>query len=1338
MFNLKNQYKKIITAAFVLIFSLLSAIYAQNSNLNFERLSLKEGLSQSTVYSIIQDSEGFMWFGTQDGLNKYNGYNFNIYKHNKLDSTSLSDNYINKCYEDKEGNIWIGTFSGGLNKFDKNTEQFKHYLHDPDNPNSLQSNNIWTIYEDRSGTLWIGTLKGGLSNFNKEKETFTNYMHDSLNTNSLNDNDVWAIFEDESGIIWLGTFGGGLNKFDVKKGKFTHYIHDDDNPNSLSNDYIRCIYEDSSGFLWIGTEEGLDKFDKKFGQFIHYKHDPKNPYSLSHNDVRSIFEDKTGNLWVGTINGLNLFNREKEIFISYKYDPTNLSSLSNSDIRSIYTDKTGALWIGTLAGGVNKYDRKKDRFRHYKHNPTNPNSLSNNFIKAIYKDRDGTLWIGTYGGLNKLVYKPGISGIKDNYYFIHYRHNPDDINSISSDRTRTIFEDSKGVLWVGTWGGGLNKFDKTTEKFTHYIHDPDDPNSINDDWVRKIFKDKDGILWIVNSEGLDKFDREKEIFIHYVHDPTDPTSISSNNVSTIFETKDDTLWLGTDNGLNKFDKINGTFTHYTHDPSDSNSISINRIRPIHEDKSGILWIGSDGGGLNRFDRKNGKFTCFTENDGLPNDVIYGILEDDNGNIWLSTNNGLSNFNPSRPEAKKFKNYDISDGLQSNEFNGGAYFKAENGEIFFGGVNGINSFFPDRLKDNTYIPPIVITSFKVFDEDVKFDLVISKIKEIKLSYKQSFFSFEFAALDFTSPEKNQYAYKLEGFDSDWIMCGNRRYASYTNLDGGEYIFKVKGSNNDGIWNETGASVKIVITPPYWKTSLFRIVFSILIIGFLFGTYKIRIDRINKQKEKLEYMVNERTEEIKERNKLLFKIKKETDNILQNVEEGFFLLNQQFQVESQYSKSLKKILGDQEPANKNFIELIKRKISSKELTTANEYIELMFNDDIDEQMINELNPLSKIEFNLMGTDGSMPASKYLSFKFQRIHNKEGKTIELIVTVNDITDQVNLAQQLETTEANTKKQMEWLLSILHVEPELLREFIESGQKELDYIDDVLKYNEKEADYNASLENIFRSMHLIKGNASLLDLKFFVKKTHDFEETISVIKKKTDIKGSDFVPLVLQLSEMRKTILELENLIVRISKIRTHFRPKRSYENKLFIDSIQNLINNLAEDLGKEIKFIHNDFDAGVIPYKYRLMTKEILIQLVRNAVSHGIENIDERANLKKPPYGSIEISSFVDNNSFGLNFRDDGRGLQIEKLRQKAKDSGKWDNAEIDKWDAKQAADIIFTHGISTSEKADFIAGRGIGMDIINQKLKQHNGRIDVSFVEGEYCDFTIILPINRKNV
>jgi PAS domain S-box-containing protein len=767
---------------------------------------------------MLQDSQGLMWFGTQDGLNKYDGYNFILYKYNELNPNSLSDNFILSIYEDKSGTVWVGTESGGLNKFDRKTEQFTHYTHDRDKPNSLASNSVRSIYEDRFGTLWVGTNDGGLNKFNRETEQFTHYTHNPDDSHSLSSNTVLSIYEDKFGTLWFGTGGGGLNKFNRKTEQFTHYRHHPDDPSSLSHDTVLSIYEDQSSRLWIGTNSGgLNKLERETGQFIHYIKELNNPNSLSDNTVSSIVEDRFGNLWLATSSwygnsygtAFDKFDPETGRFTHYTHNPANPNSLSDHVVPSILIDSSEILWIGTGFSGLNKLDTKIRKFTHYKHDPAELYSLSDNHIASIYEDRNGKVWIGTFNrGLDKFDRETG--------QFTHYTHEPDNSNSLSSDNIWSIYEDKHGVLWIGTFGAGLNKLDRDTGKFTHYKHDPDDPNSLNDNTVWSIYEDQEGTLWIGTfNGGLNKFDRETGQFIHYTHDPDNLKSLSHNNVFLIYEDQPGTLWIAPESGpLNKFDRETGEFTQYKHDPSNPNSLSYDRVLSMYEYPEGTLWLGTFGGGLNKFDLATETFTHYTEKDGLPSNSVVGILADNEGNLWLSTGKGLSKFNP---KTENFRNYDVSDGLQGNEFDGvKAYFKSKTGEMFFGGLNGFNAFYPDQVKDNPHIPPIVLTDFKKFNESVKLNTAISETQEIKLSYKDNFFGFEFAALDYTNPSKNQYAYKLEGFDKDWIYSGNRRYASYTNLDGGTYTFRVKGSNNDGVWNEEGTSIKIIITPPPWKT------------------------------------------------------------------------------------------------------------------------------------------------------------------------------------------------------------------------------------------------------------------------------------------------------------------------------------------------------------------------------------------------------------------------------------------------------------------------------------------------------------------------------------------
>jgi ligand-binding sensor domain-containing protein len=810
--------------------ALSASALSQISNIEFETLSLEHGLSQSSVLSIVQDEMGFLWFATEDGLNKYDGYKFAVLRHDPYDTNSLSHTWILSLFRDRSGILWIGTFSEGLNKYNLEKEEFTHYLSDPDDHNTLSNNIVRNIYEDRSGALWIGT-DYGLNRFDQKTERFIRYFNVPDDPSSLSHNSIRSIYEDRSGVLWIGTEGGGLNKFIREEGKFIRYQADHDNPNSLSHNSVRSIYEDELGTLWIGTNGGgLNKFDRKSGHFICYRHDPNDLNSISHNEIYVIYEDRSGVLWIGTNGGgLNIFDRENGKFEHYQHDPNNPHSLSYDEVYAIYEDRAGVIWIGTYSGGISKYDRKKKKFLLYRRDPNNPNSLNADLVWSIYEDGDGILWIGTHGGgINRFDRR------KNQYTY--YLHDPNDPNSLSNNIARIIYVDRSGIFWIGTHGGGLNRFDRESGKFKSYQNDPNDPNSLSHQEIRWICEDRSGALWIgTNGGGLNKFDRKTEKFIRYRADANDPNSLSNDFARVVFEDSKGVLWIGTQGGgINIFDRENEKFTNLRSDPGDPHSLSSDHILSLFEDRSGMIWIGTWGGGLSVFNRNSGMFTTYTVEDGLPSNAIYGILEDDHGNLWLSTNNGLSKFDPHN---KTFKNYNIRDGLQSNEFNGNSYYKSKSGEMFFGGIRGFNAFYPNDIRDNPNVPPIVITSFQKLNREVKLDVSISEINEIVLSYKDYVFSFEFAALDYSVPEKNRYAYKLEGLDTDWIYTdASKRFANYTTLPHGEYVFRVKGSNNDGIWNEEGTSIKLTITPPFWVTWWFRTLVLLVLLGIAFMSYR----------------------------------------------------------------------------------------------------------------------------------------------------------------------------------------------------------------------------------------------------------------------------------------------------------------------------------------------------------------------------------------------------------------------------------------------------------------------------------------------------------------------
>ena len=826
----------------IYLISILSSfpVLAKKPLVKFEHLTIKEGLSQSTVYCILQDSTGFMWFGTQDGLNKYDGYEFTVYRHHPQDPNSLSHNEVFALYEDSQGILWIGTRSG-LNQFDSKQNKFIHYSHNPQDSDSLSHDEVWSIYEDNHGILWIGTNGGGLNQFNRQDNTFVHFQHDPQNSDTLSHNTVWPIYHDKKGVLWIGTDGGGLNQFDPQTNQFKHYLPDSQEPDSNA---ISTIYEDQTGLLWIGTIKGLYQFDRQQERFTSYFHNPKNPNSLSHNTVLAIIEDNLDRLWIATDGGgLNLFDRRTQQFEHFKHDSQNPTGLNNDAVLSLYKDAAGSLWVGTGGGGINQFNQRLEKFVHYFHDPKNPNSLNKNHVLSILEDRDGLLWVGTQGGgLNQFD--------RHAQKVTHYLHDAQNFNSLSHDDVWSLAQDSSGTLWVGTFGGGLNRFDRELNNFVSYRHAPDEPTSLINDYVLSIYEDSTKTLWIGTREGLEQFDRQTNRFIHYLHDPQNPNSLSDNSILSIFEDHTQTLWIGTTKGLNRFDQ--NKFVRYQHDAQNPISLSHNEISTIYEDKTGTLWIGTWGGGLNKFDRETERFYAYREADGLVNNVIYGILEDQHGNLWLSSNKGISKFNP---KMETFRNYNVLDGLQSNEFNS-AYYKSSRDELFFGGINGFNAFYPERTQDNPYIPPIVITDFKIFNKSVSsgndspLQQHINRTHEMILSYKQSFFSFEFAALNFLRPEENEYAYQLEGFNKDWNKIGSKREANYTNVPHGTYQFRVKGSNNDKVWNEQGTTIKITILPPPWQTWWAYTLYVIIILTIIISYVRLQKQKLREKQQELE--------------------------------------------------------------------------------------------------------------------------------------------------------------------------------------------------------------------------------------------------------------------------------------------------------------------------------------------------------------------------------------------------------------------------------------------------------------------------------------------------------
>lgn len=870
--------------AYLIVLFAVTPTFAHN--LVFHPLTINQGLSQNTVQCIIQDQKGFMWFGTQDGLNRYDGYNFRAYRSIRGDSTSISDNFITALYEDKKGFIWIGTNSGGLNRFDPSTNKFKRYLHNPAQPKSISCNNIHTISADTSGNILIGTIDGGISVLNPKKNEFVNYLSQPSDPLSIPSNNISSIFVSGSGEIWVGMTNDGFAKFyfdEKKKSYFKHYAMG----TGLNDNRVTSIAEERPGVLLIGTVTGgLNRFNISQESFEQFRFQPNDASSISGNYINVIYKDRQGVIWVGTDNsGLNDFHYNDNSFYRITHQSLQSNTISSNQILSIYEDRSGIIWVGTRDRGLNQLQPQGNKFQHFKNNPRDRNSLAFNTVRSFYNGKNDVLWIGTFGsGVDRFDRK------KEE--FTHYHSDFTSINALNNNHISALWEDQQGTVWIGTWGGGLNKM-TTAGQFSHFTSDPQNPESISDNHIQVIFEDEKEGMWIGTEYGLNFFNKNKAQFKQYLHNPDDTNSISDNRVQSNCILKDPFgyLWVGTWNGLNRisFDaksKEIKQVQRFWAVEDQQNSLSDNRIISMLIDQTqldqGILtiWVGTYTGGLNRMVIHDAnaalvtqvQYTRYGVKDGLPSDVIYGILQDGSGNVWFSTNKGLCRFNPNMTGDNRLSVYKMADGLQSNQFFWGAAAQNTKGEMIFGGINGFNIFHPDSIKHNLLPPPVVFTRFKRYNKDIELSKDISALDEVVLEYNERVFSIEFAALDFTISSENQYAYTMEGFDKDWILAGNKHEATYTNLDPGKYTFRVKGSNNDGVWNEEGASIKIRILPPWWMTWWFRVLSILFVIGIIVLIYRIRISgikqrnadlkehnlKLNKQIEKSELLQKQLTQ------------------------------------------------------------------------------------------------------------------------------------------------------------------------------------------------------------------------------------------------------------------------------------------------------------------------------------------------------------------------------------------------------------------------------------------------------------------------------------------------
>ena len=865
LFDLTNNWRRLAvtgTALFAFVLTGQTALADGDTShpMRFGHLTVEDGLSQSNVLAVLQDSEGWMWFATENGLNSYDGYEFRHFKRERGNPAGLSNDFIFDVAEAKDGSLWLATNGGGLANIDRKSGEVRSYRNDVADANSISSNIVRSLYVDDAGIVWLGTRGAGLDRFDPVSESFERIDLGNVDTSGT----IFTISEAAGNALWIGG-DHGLVKLDTRTLAVTNVTAA---LGQTGDHSVRAAVEDGDGRLWVGSYGGglvgLDADGRILTRFVH---DANDAATLTDNNVTVLFEDDAHRLWAGTTSGLNLVDRSHGDVDRYVADTEDAFSLSDNEVSSIYQDRAGLLWFGTKSRGVNQWNPKSWLFGYEPAKTVTAERNREPNVMAFIDDGAGTLWLGTFGD--------GLSAIdRDSGEIVRYRADASGAQQIAGNRVMSLMRDSRGRIWAGTMMNGITRIDPESGTNTDFRRVAGDENSLSANGIMAMFEDHSGLVWIgTYGGGINVYDPASGSFTHHQPNPDDAYSLESDRVTSFAEDIDGNLWIGTDGGgLSLFERATGRFYNYRHDPNDVETLAADTVYSVNIDANGVVWVGTQGGGLDRVvgdARQPGAvaFSNVSERDGLANDTIYGVQFDNSGRVWMSTNHGVSRFNPDTGE---IKNLHRTDGLQSEEFNFGAHYRSDSGELFFGGHNGYNSFQPDSVKASSVAPLIALTGFFRGGDATRSDLPTDDMGSVELSWKDDRVTFEFSAMDFAAPAENRYQYKLEGFDNDWIDLGNRRRATYTDLDAGSYLLRVKAANSEGIWNESQFALPVYVSPAPWQTwwaYLGYLALAVTVVLGLWLGYRHRIQREEEYSNRLEFEVHSRTEALLDRNKQL---------------------------------------------------------------------------------------------------------------------------------------------------------------------------------------------------------------------------------------------------------------------------------------------------------------------------------------------------------------------------------------------------------------------------------------------------------------------------------------
>ena len=1325
----------------------LSAIAADYpEKMIFQNIMAEQDIGLGEVEAFAQDKDGFMWFGGRNGLLRYDAYEFKkimIEADDKDEGSPRDVSQTSDLYIDSKDRLWVGT-RWGLYLYNAEREELTRLYPKSGAEVNFNQGNYNRILELANGDMLAATYHG-LVRFNPDTMHVTQIAATGNSDGPISDA-VYDMFTAKDGTIWLGA-SAGVSQLNQETMQFDNIVPFAEDPSATKENAIQAIKADKNGHIWAAASLGLYRINPETKEVFRYLNDPNDPRSISDDIHEDLYLDSTGILWVGTDRGgLNYYHYETDSFRHFKHRESEKGSLSSNITRRIFEDNNHDLWVGTYPSGINFHDRSSSAISVYRHDSSNPKSLGTDLVTDIKEDSKGNFWLAT-DGAGPTYFDRARGEFKN---FLSQNGEP---ARVASKKMLCGLIDSDGDVWFGTWDAGVFLYNKDEERFeqlpldTSLRYKGDRLNVLTDTSIWDIYEDSNRNLWIAShNSGLINYNKKTKEFRYYNHNASQENSLSDNLLWTIFEDSQKRFWIGAVGGLNLMDRENGTFQRFKSDAAVESSLKNDFINAIAEDKNGNIWVGTNNG-LHRFNEDNKTFTLFDDQtSGFSDNGIRTIEVDSANNLWLGTNNGIILFNPENDEIKNYRRFN---GEKIGGISTGGSLLTSANEIVMGGPNGLRIYNTAKLKENTIKPPIALNDFRIFTksiaingEDGLLQKAINKTDSITLDHKQSMISFNYSALNFRDSDKNQYAYKLEGFDDDWREVGSQRQALYTNLSAGKYTFKVKGSNNDGVWNETGKSIKVIQLPPPWLTWWAKTLYALLILGSLARFIQLQRNKrkaVEEQNRLLELRVAERTTELRAKND-------DIQCMLSNMRQGLFTIETDGSIHPEYSTHLESIFEQEKLAGENAYQLLFNGAlaGSNELNQVKEGISAIIGED-------EMN----FEFNnhvlLRDYDTVIAGkTKSLSLDWNAIVNPEGNVQKLMVSVRDVT----LLKQMESEAASKKRELDIISQLLNLPSSKYRKFVSATSDFLKHNETLIRENNAQED--SVVSELFRNMHTIKGNCRTYGFTHFSDIVHEVESLYSALSKgdaqwnqeallkdiarvheilteyehiyssvlgrqpeDNERSGNGFWMNEESIQRMNKNIdqVMLENASTSQQKSLIDMKSVLAQGiSSSLEDALKDVVDSLpsiAEQLEKASPNVNINSNGTRIKNEHLETINNVFAHLLRNCLDHGIEPPAERAEKGKPETGEINIISTQDGQKTQLTINDDGKGLNIKRLYAMGIKQQRWQAGEA--VDPNTICNMIFESGVSTKETVSDISGRGVGMDAVRAFIRELGGDV-----------------------